>query len=272
MPSSIRVFDPAGLTSEIWIEKPFLTIGSGPTCDIRLESDEVAPSTANVRFREGQFLIFNQNESGLTIDGSPVNNGASTPWRAGQTLTFHSGFALQLIVDGDPAPSRKPIVTVAPRREPPATPGRSEANTEASPSLASTPDEPVKPKAKGIRSTEIVQLMVILLCVAGGIAVLATQNGAPTPSAAGGSTSDFAAIVDAGEKLEELPEVAALIRQAQAAEFAYRRNDTELALGRFARLKTYLAPQDLKKDEEDKFRAFEFQLLKFVEGRLSRLH
>src|SRR4051812_21576259 len=93
---------------DFWIEEAVLRIGADASCALRLTGREVAPHSATLEYLNGSYVLYNRTGRALALDGRPIPSGGWVAWPDGETLVLDD-VALRLEVDGEPAPSRRPV-------------------------------------------------------------------------------------------------------------------------------------------------------------------
>jgi hypothetical protein len=91
-----------------WIEKKVLRLGSGADCDLRVDDPAVPKHLATVRFRNGQYVLYNRSGKELQIADRRVAPNGSATWHANEELVLTADTTLRLIVDGSPDPVPQP--------------------------------------------------------------------------------------------------------------------------------------------------------------------
>jgi hypothetical protein len=275
MPSFIRIHgSPAG-PGEVCVEKAFLSVGSGPTCEVRIPGDSLPATAASIRFRDGQFVFFNQHAAGASLNGAPAGLGTSTVWPAGARVRLADGVELELVVDGDPSPMRRPIFV--PPVEPPPPVAAGDAFDVAGRFASSAAPADVARSSTPKRRPAPIQAIVTGVCLLGFLAVVVAgvMQGRTTTDTK--SLDQFNTLVDQGLDDGELnaaepPVQSSLVRRLQEAESAYRQGAFPIAAARFDRLKSYVVGRldpaaDPPPNERQK--AYLKKLQAFVESRLS---
>lgn len=277
MSATLRLIDPQTGTREHWVEKPYLNIGSAPSSDVRIDDPAIPALAASLRFRGGEYLLFNQTAGSITLDGDEVLAGKSYPVPAGGRIRFPNGAEIELVITGDPAPTRKPVERpVSTREERPAA-----ADVPAEGEDAAATDG--KPAGKKGSNTAVLQVGVIVVCVIGCIAIL-MMNNAPEATAEPG-VDLLTAIVEAGDAPPDpkatapvTPEMRrlrrALVRQVQSAEFSSRTGDGDAAFAKYSRLKNYIDGLSIPEGTLGRLagdEAFGKNLKQYVETQIAKL-
>ncbi len=268
MPTKIQIHDPVSGPRSIWVEKPYLKFGADPSCDlIVMENIEAQGS---VRFKEGQYWLFNDSAAAMTLAGRPVERGTTHAWTHGERVRFPDGIEFLLIVEGDPAPARRSVertITAPPPARSPEIGLEVEANA--------APAEPASTDSrKGVSSTEVMQLGVTLLCIAAFVSfmVIGVRNKNTRKDA---GADEFSSLVELGLS-DQTPSASnmhpALVRRLQMAEGAIRHGNVTVGLEQFRQLKTYLDDQSAGTSWPNKLEAFEVRLRTFVSQRLAEVN
>jgi len=105
MPSRIVVLTGRESNREIEIEAPVVSIGGDSACEICLVGE--SPTLATLRFRDGNFVIYNRTKATFSVDGTDLAPDATLSWRSGKIVQFASGTRLRLESSGDPRPVPK---------------------------------------------------------------------------------------------------------------------------------------------------------------------
>ena len=279
MSSQIRVYHPGLDPADFWIEKAFVTVGSAVTADIRVEMDGAPPASANVRYSEGQFKFFNQSFEDVTLDDQPVVRGKSVTWPAGARLQFSDGVELELLIEGNPAPSpRTATFKPSPKSTSPVVDIPTADQLDA-PDTDGIPAAPKPPKSS--RSTELLQAAVIVLCIGGCIGMIVASS--QKPQTAEAVHDEFAELVSEGFAAEQKDPADALRKsqwthKLQQAERAFRKGDAASARQQFSLLKSRLASArrsdaagQTDAPAAGSLPAFEQRLLRYAEQQLSRI-
>jgi len=239
MPSKLSIRDAhGGETTEMWIEKSFLTIGGGNDCDVCVASCDVAGPAVYVQFRDGGFEAFNKAASTATLAGRHLALGQRAPWLNGDLLAIGGGVELRLEIEGDASPAPRPIETAASRG-----PDRARPSPDAQrPVTAAVTVAAAGGPGLG---TRVGQLLVTLGCVVAAALMLLGGFDAPSSSGIGGE-NEFDEVIrvfgDAGNP-SATPASAKQIRLLQrlrAAEAAFRQKDVSTARERYVRLRRYM--------------------------------
>ena len=90
-----------------WIEKSVVRLGNGDDCELQLDDPGIVGHAATVRFRNGQYTIYNRSDAPLRIGDHSLESEGSAHWKNGDTLSIGDGIALRLVIDGDPSPSTR---------------------------------------------------------------------------------------------------------------------------------------------------------------------
>lgn len=232
MPARLLLLDDASATStERWIERPFLTIGTDPGSDLPLAAggEEVR---IYLQFRDGRYEAFNKQAGELRLGGRPVPAGTSAAWEPGAELEA-GGHRLRLVVEGDPAPGTRPLAAAsrparAPMREP-ARPG------QATPAPATGP-EPGPPADR----SQAVKLAVIFGCLAASTLLLFRDRILPAAAVAASDPEGVTALIMEGFAAQAAERNRRLAQRLQWAETAWLQEDYPLAVERYTALKRYL--------------------------------
>lgn len=278
MSSQIRVYHPGLDPEDYWIEKAFVTVGSSATADIRVGTDGTPPASANVRYSEGQFKFFNQSFADVALDNESVVRGKSVTWPAGSRLQFPDGIELELLIEGNPAPSPR-TVSFKPSPKPPSPVADSPATDQVEATDSGDVSAVPKPaKSKG--SAELLQLIVIVLCIGGCIGMIVASSQQPQQAEA--VHDDFAELVGEGYAPEQKDPVEAQRKsqwthKLQQAERAFRKGDAASARQQFSLLKSKLGSarrSDAGRTDAPaagSLPAFEQRMLRYSEYQLSRI-
>lgn len=154
MPAKIVVVEGEKTGTAWWVEDEVVRIGSGPQCQIRLEHPGVAPHAATLEFSEGRYNLYNRCDRPIRLGGRDVGSGASLPWAGGRDLVPAEGLAVRLVVDGDPAPAKRP-----------AGPEPEDESAEQADGTGAE-DEDEEGEEDGSAAKTVGQIVVTLLCVA----------------------------------------------------------------------------------------------------------
>jgi hypothetical protein len=215
MPAKIVVARADGSETEHWVEDEVIRLGSGEGCDVRLTGRGAAAHTATVEYLNGSYLVYNRSNAAFTIGGGPVAPGATSPWPAGALLET-AGETLELRVEGDPAPSRKP---------------RQDTQVDTAPDelRASGTGEAPGPAPAPARSSAALQAGVTLACVAAAALLLLYDPG--QPSASRSPAPSFGHLIRNLCKQESSGDtgLAAIRYDLQSARIAEARGDQERA-------------------------------------------
>ncbi len=106
MPTRLLVLDEAAATStERWIERPFLTIGTDSGSDVPLAAggEEVR---IYLQFRDGRYEVFNKHAGEVRLDGRAVPVGTSAAWEPGVEIEAGAAAAGVRPASGSRATSR----------------------------------------------------------------------------------------------------------------------------------------------------------------------
>ncbi len=239
MPTRLLVLDEAAATStERWIERPFLTIGTDSGSDVPLAAggEEVR---IYLQFRDGRYEVFNKHAGEVRLDGRAVPVGTSAAWEPGVEIEA-GGHRFRLLVEGDPAPGPRPLAS-APRpvREPLREPARA-GQAMPAPTAGQDPGPPAD-------RSRAIKLAVIVACLAAS-SLLLVRDRILSPSAVKVSDPEaVTALIKDGFAAETRATGAAaelrhrLARRLQWAETAWLQGDYPLAAERYAAIKQHLA-------------------------------
>jgi hypothetical protein len=262
---SARIVITAGVSvgNEYWIEQPVLTVGSDRQCEVFLPSTDVPAEAALVEFRGSGYRVHNRSAGELRVAGRPLASAQSADWPAGQEIELPGGVRVQLLIDGSPAPSPRPLEPLSI-----AEPLKTAVGDETRPAAA-----PAKTRSLGA----VVQVAVIVVCVglSAVVVIRGTHKEAPAGKPAEGPT--LATLVEDGLK-QNSESARRLTLRLQLAEAAHVRGNDKLAASRYERLKDYLAgelagdpPGDPATAASPQKPAFESQLYEFVQQRAAEL-
>lgn len=276
MPARLLLLDDASATpTELWIERPFVVIGtdSGSDVPLTIGGEEVQ---IYLQFRDGRYEVFNKQSGEVRLGGRPVPLGTSAAWEPG--VEFEVGrHRLRLVVEGDPAPGPRPLAAASrPVRElnrEPARPG------QATPAPTTGPD-PGPPADRSQR----VKLAVIVGCLAASTLLLFRDRIMPPSATAVSDPEGITSLIKdafAAQTTDQQPAAAKepadlrrrLARRLQWAETAWLQQDYPLAAERYTALKRYLDASRLAPAAEDSPAADDWQtrLAIHVDARLADL-
>jgi len=252
MPAKIAISAGSnGPEAEVWIERPFLKVGTAASNDIRLPPS-AGPAgseiTIYIQFRDGRYEIFNKDCDSATIDSRMIPRGESVPWPPRGTLGLGGGVEIELVVEGDPAPAQRAAVqsvhqSSAPRPAAAAT----RPAEDAIPSKSAS-----SPPAAGLSGRQIAQLGVTAACLIACMLMVTVGRDAGTAPHARGD--DFDRLVADGLSEPASGNAGAtdtagaadthrrLTRRLQAAEAAYLVGDVNVAISRYGQIKRWLDP------------------------------
>jgi len=227
MPAKIIVRIDSLPEKAYWIEEEVLRIGCAPGCAIRIGHGRVPPHSATLEFIEGRYLIHNRNEHPLSLDDRTVPPRAASPWNSGESLALDDEVVLQLLIDGDPAPSSQPRPTV-------------EEPIEYA-EIPETPEEDLaEPPETGSGFGTLGQSFVILVCLVAIVGLLLYDpDKAAGPGFLGPS---FGALIRdlTPERVQADPNLEAIRSALQEARIAERRGDLETEREAYLRIRDLL--------------------------------
>lgn len=146
MSAKLVVADGPSAGTEYWIEDEVLRIGADANCAVCLTAPGVPAHAATLEFRDGGYILHNRNAQALLLDGKTLPQNASAAWLANASLQLTRELVLTLVVEGDPAPSKRPArKLVLPEAD--------------APSVA--PDEPLPGKSGGKTALQLAAIVVL---------------------------------------------------------------------------------------------------------------
>ncbi|MBL8797466.1 MAG: hypothetical protein JNM56_26430, partial [Planctomycetia bacterium] len=149
--------------TEFWIEDEVLRIGADANCAVCLSAPGVAAHVATLEFRSGGYLLHNRQTQPLVLDGKPLPQSASAAWPPDGNLQLTRDLVLTLLIEGDPAPSKRPARRV-------------ELPEADEPSL---PAEAPPPPSSGGKTAMQLLLIVVLFGLAGMLFLVDAKKNAP---------------------------------------------------------------------------------------------
>lgn len=166
MPAKIVVVSGADRGKEIWIEDEVTRIGRGSTCAIALSDPKLPEHTATLEFRDGHYNLYSRLEEDIVLNGKTLASRGFDRWQPGKELELPGPVVLRLETERDPKPLKRPRQTppqARPEPEEPIEEPRRDAEEmenvkEAAPNAAAKK-----------RSNQLTQVLLILLCAAGGV-------------------------------------------------------------------------------------------------------
>ena len=150
--------------TEFWIEDEVLRIGGDASCAVCLTAPGVPAHAATLEFRDGGYIVHNRQAQALLLDGKTLPQNSFASWPANGSLQLTRELVLALIVDGDPAPSKRPA--------------RKLALPEAD-ELSVVSAEPT-PAQGGGKTVMQLLVIVVLFGLAGMLFVIDRKKNAPT--------------------------------------------------------------------------------------------
>ncbi len=237
------------LQKTFWIEKGVTRIGSGADCDLRLDGS-VPSHLATLRFRNGEYVLYNRGGSMLDVGGRPIDSDGSGPWRTRERVSLTRELSLQLVVDGNPAPSPCPDTAMLETYQRKRQEERrlksvhaAEVAEEAAEALAVSEKTAGRSSATSAAAPGILLLGAVLLGLAGfaGWLILDAQRGG------GGGFDPRGVANNLLARSEELPPQ--LVHLLQETQQSVELLDAEMARSRLHRLRTEL--ERLKADGVD---------------------
>ena len=96
------------IRDRFWIEKNVVRLGRGADCDVAVDQPGIPSHLATVRFRNGQYAIYNRSGRRMSVADREIGAEGSGDWFAGELLQITPEIALRLLIDGSPAPSCQP--------------------------------------------------------------------------------------------------------------------------------------------------------------------
>ncbi len=112
MPAKIIVRRGKKSEEQHWIEDEVSRIGSAADCTVVIRG--IPPHCLTLLYRKGQYSVVNRSSQAIDVEGEPLLPMATVPINGGEGVSIGSGTVLQLDIDGDPAPSRRPRSVVDP--------------------------------------------------------------------------------------------------------------------------------------------------------------
>lgn len=252
MPARIVVSTGPSAGIRHWIEVPVLRIGSDASAHICLRSADVVGHAATLEFRNGDYRLHNKSDRTIAIDGNSVAIGTFLNWRNGQKLILSPTVELVLEVETDPRPSPRP------KKQELVEPSQPTVQRQKG---IPAPDAQETEEGAKSGNSAMVQLLVIVACIAGSGLLLLRGPSSPEPAAG----PKFSELVDGLQHNKYLSP--ALLRRVQNAQAAYVRGAKEDARHRFQELRDDLIKEKVAWSNVDP----KHDILKFVEYQLGRL-
>ncbi len=205
-----------------------------------------------LEYCKGHYKVHARSDDQVLAAGKRVEPGNAVDWLPGQMLEINGEHKLVLEVDGDSAPSPKPIESKSARDEDDvAAPGGFSKDPTVSGTMR-------KSKSYGK------PLVITLVCLLALSALLLMDNPSSEPSTLAPS---FSSIVQMSLKSAETPQI--LVQRLQFAQAALVRGNRELARQEFSALRDDLLQQ------VESFRASnreaEIAILEFVDFQLGNI-
>jgi len=222
--------------TEFWIEDEVLRIGGDASCAVCLTAPGVPAHAATLEFRDGGYIVHNRQAQALLLDGKTLPQNSFASWPANGNLQLTRELVLALVVEGDPAPSKRPA--------------RRLVLPEAD-ELSAVPGEPLPAKSG---STTVMQLLVIVVLfgLAGMLFVIDRKKNAP--SADRDVPVEFAALVQdlSAAPVDGSSGNAAMRSVLQEARVAELRGHKDQARLKYTRVTEMLLP---RRNPDGKFAA-----------------
>ena len=222
MSASVRIETGIAAGTTYWIDRPVLRVGSDPQCEICLPTADLPPHVLTVEFRSGAYRAYNRGTEPISVGCSTVQPGTAAAWDDGEAIALPGDQRLVLTIDGDPRPSPRPDAAVD---------DGFEVEPVATSAAGTTPEAVAKGKSKSM-----MQMLVILICVAATGGFLLMGRGAEEAPAA--NRPSFQAIVESSLKKNDA--VRALVQKLQYAQSFIVRGNKVRARVQFAELRDQL--------------------------------
>lgn len=252
MSAKLVVVDGPSSGTEFWIEDEVLRIGGDANCAVCLPAPGVAAHVATLEFRSGNYLLHNRNPLPILLNGKALAQNASTPWPPNGTLQLTPDLVLLLLIEGDPAPSKRPArAIVLPEADEP-------SHLTAEPALA----------PGGSKTLMQLVVIVVLFGLAGLLLLLDRKKNAPV--------ADRDVPVEFAKLIHELRDApadgsagnAALRSVLQEARVAELRGHKDQARMKYTRVTEMLLP---RRSQDGKFVSpTDDKTWKFVMGQLNQ--
>lgn len=149
--------------TEFWIEDEVLRIGADANCAVCLTAPGVSAHAATLEFRDGGYILHNRQAQALLLDGKTLPQNSFASWPANGSLQLTRELVLALVVEGDPAPSKRPA-------------RRLELPEADEPSVV--PAEPLPAKSSGKTALQLI-VIVALFGLAGMLFIIDTKKNSP---------------------------------------------------------------------------------------------
>lgn len=276
MASRLRITGKESGSYEVTITKPFLTIGSDVSSDLRFGSAGISQHAASIRFREGEYLLFNRSLENASIDGVRLRVDTSVKWDPGTVLRFANGETIELIVEGDPAPN-KDVTDYSSEGEYNSSTAEAlsstDSNTDGEAGENGLVSEPFTDKKSKVN---IYQVVITAICVIGCLFIILFAKKQASTLAETNNAVDYSMIAQSLSSQPENRLHAGLLVHLQAAEYAYNSYQLEHARERYERLRTFLATSNVHVEQRsttsgDQPLIDSAMILNYVEARLAKI-
>lgn len=222
MPSRLVVLAGSETDRDFPLEDEVLRLGTDPGCAVHLPGTDLPGHAATLEFRDGGFLLHNRCPADLVLDGKPLPMREFAPWLPGKTLEFPDGLVLQLVVEGDPRPTRNQVVPAAPMVYP-------EIPPEPPPAADEDDEDKSAPLDDGKKAKKWGQLVVIVGCALLGVYLLMFDTPAETGKGERDPRKEFEEVVQVLVVRKDDPTAASLRRMLQSARIAELRKEAQTA-------------------------------------------